>query len=77
MADRDESDDKNKEYIMNFALLIQQTISSKGIEYRMESQNQGISDSQIILMVETWLDKIKERFKDNISNGMMFGGHGK
>ena len=45
-------DGKDKERIVNFALLIQQSISTKGIQVHIESQNQGIADSDVILIVE-------------------------
>ncbi|HEY9704087.1 MAG TPA: hypothetical protein V6C58_16675 [Allocoleopsis sp.] len=57
----------------NFALLIRQTKDSKGLRYDIRSENQGISDAEIILLVESWLEKVKENFKNNIKSGMQFG----
>ena len=66
-------DGKDKERIVNFALLIQQSISTKGIQVHIESQNQGIADSDVILIVEAQLEKVK----DKIKSGLAFGGKDK
>ena len=65
--------DKGEERVMNFALLIQQTVGKKGINYHIRSENQGILDSEIILLVESWLEKIKDSYKNRIKDSMMFG----
>ena len=63
-----------KEHTLKFVLAIQQTFAPEGfIALRIESQNEGISDSDVILIVETWLDKVKEQFKKKITDGMAFG----
>jgi hypothetical protein len=36
-------------------------------EYK--SNNTGIPDAEVILLVETWLDKIRENFKQPIKDG--------
>ncbi len=67
------NDNETKERILNFALLIQQKIDSKGISYSITSQNQGIQDSEVLLIVESWLEKVKDNFKGNIKNSIMLG----
>jgi len=54
--------------------MIQQKLTPSGIETNVQSQNQGIADSEVILIVEAWLKKIKESFQNNITDGMIFGG---
>ncbi|HYD03849.1 MAG TPA: hypothetical protein VEC16_06155 [Alphaproteobacteria bacterium] len=56
----------------NFALLIRQSKDAKGIKYEIRSENQGISDTEIILIVESWLEKVRENFKSNIKSGIQF-----
>lgn len=70
MVDQNRDDNKPQERTLNFALLIQQTISARGIEHRLETQNQGISDSEVILLVESWLDAVKDKFKKRIKDGL-------
>ena len=65
--------DKGKERVMNFALLIRQTVGQKGINYFIRSENQGILDSEIILMVESWLEKVKDSYKSRIKDSISFG----
>ncbi|MBI3032634.1 hypothetical protein HYY69_04110 [Candidatus Woesearchaeota archaeon] len=64
----------DKERVVKFALLIQQTFGAdKGIQYYIESQNQGIADAEIILIVEAWLEKVKKKYKDNMMGGFSTG----
>ena len=69
---KDDGNGKDKERSVNFALLIQQSMTAKGLQYRIESQNQGMADSEIILIVEAWLDKVKEKFKGRFKDNMIF-----
>jgi hypothetical protein len=57
---------------VNFALLIQQVISARGIQYHIQSQNQGILDSDVILIVETWLESVRDRYKERFRDGLRF-----
>ncbi len=70
--DEDNSKDKNKESVMKFALLIQKNKNAQGIETRIESQNQGIANSEVLLTIEAWLEKAKENFKNPIKEGLFF-----
>ena len=64
----------DKERVVNFALLIQQFFTAeKGIQYHIESQNQGVADAEIILIVEAWLEKVKKKYKDNMMGGFTTG----
>ena len=68
------NDIKDKERTLNFALLVQQIIGVEGIKYNIQSQNQGISDTDIILIVECWLEKVKDNFKKGIKDNIFFKG---
>lgn len=70
MDDQNRDDSQPQERVVNFALLIQQKIKPQGTEYRLEAQNQGIPDPEVILLVESWLDAVKERFKNKIKDGL-------
>lgn len=71
---KDDGNGKDKERSVNFALLIQQSITAKGLQYHVESQNQGMADSEIILIVEAWLEKVKENFKGKFKDNLNFRG---
>jgi len=62
-----------QERVVNFALLIQQVMDAKGITYNIQAQNQGIADSEVILLVESWLEAVKDNFKNNVKSGLVFG----
>ncbi len=71
---KDTTESGDKERTVNFALLIRATISKDNkITFQMESQNQGIADSEIILAVEAWLDKVRENHKKRITDSLRFG----
>ena len=66
-------DDSNQTRTLNFAPLIQQVVNSNGIEgYSVDFINQGLSDTGVILLVECWLDKFRDNFKDPIKEGIVF-----
>ncbi len=66
----------NKERIVNFALLIQQWPAPEGTQTNVQSENQGIPDSEVILIVEAWLDSVKERFKNRFKENFFFKNPG-
>jgi len=72
--DRDEAPRRDKERTLNFGLLIQKTITEQGASILVESHNQGIPDPEVILIVEAWLENVKDRFKGPIKDGMTFKG---
>lgn len=67
------SNNKGEEDILNFVLLIRQITRPEGIAYTIQIANQGIANAQIILMVEAWLDKVRQQFKDGVTHGMDLG----
>ncbi len=47
-----------------WALLIEKIpVEPKGFSYKIEAQNTGISDFEVIMLVESWLEKVKEDVK--------------
>ena len=64
-------DDENgksprEERVVNFALLLRQYLGPEGRRYQTISQNQGIPDAEIILIVEAWLESVKAKVKQNL-----------
>ncbi len=50
---------------INFALLIRkQRNPDRSVNMLIRSENQGIPDAEIVLIVEAWLEKVKQRTKD-------------
>jgi len=61
---------------INFALRIQLTQGPSGNKYEIKSRNQGIPDSEIILIVENWVEQVKKAYKSQLGN-INFIGNGK
>ena len=68
MVNHDRSD-SSKEIVLRFGLLIDKIIKDNTMRFEIKSNNTGIPDAEVILLVETWLDKIKENFKQPIKDG--------
>ena len=64
--------DSSKEIVLRFGLLIDKVIKDDTTRFEIKSNNTGIPDAEIILLVETWLDKMKESFKQPIKDGFSF-----
>ena len=61
--------DSSKEIVLRFGLLIDKIIKDNTVRFEIKSNNTGIPDAEVILLVETWLDKMKENFKQPIKDG--------
>ena len=64
--------DSSKETVLRFVLLIDKIIKDNTMRFEIKSNNTGIPDAKVILLVETWLDKIKDNFKQPIKDGFSF-----
>ncbi len=60
MDDQNRDHSQSQERVVNFALLIQQIETSRGMEYKLQAQNQGIPDPEVILLVESCLHFVLE-----------------
>lgn len=56
-----------------FGLMIKVLPTPQGVAISVRSQNTGVNDADVILIVEAWLDKVKARHKARITDGMNFG----
>ncbi|HLD04174.1 MAG TPA: hypothetical protein VJG90_00490 [Candidatus Nanoarchaeia archaeon] len=63
-----------REHTVKFMLVITKTYSPSDTLLRVVSQNDGVPNAEVILIVETWLDQMKNRFKGNIGKAMTFDG---
>jgi len=61
-------DDKTKENVVKFAFLLKQNLIDEIPHYDVTYFNQGIPHGNVILAVESWLDKAKQQFKQNINS---------
>ena len=64
--------DSSEEIVLRFGLLIDKIIKDNTMRFEIKSNNTGIPDAEVILLVETWLDKMKENFKQPIKDGFSF-----
>ena len=71
MVNHDRSD-SSKEIVLRFGLLIDKIIKDNIMRFEIKSNNTGIPDAEVILIVETWLDKIKDNFKQPIKDSFSF-----
>lgn len=67
-------DSTRREHTVRFILAVGKTYSSQGTVLRVISENEGVPNAEVILIVETWLDQMKNRFKDNLGKAMHFDG---
>ena len=59
------NNDKDKKPIVNFAFLISEVEG----RYEIRVQNEGIPSSEVILILETWLEEYKENYKKKFREG--------
>ena len=71
MGDHDKND-SSKEIVLRFGLLIDKIIKGDTMRFEIKSNNTGIPDAEVILLVETWLEKMKENFKQPVKDGFTF-----
>ena len=64
--------DSSEEIVLRFGLLIDKIIKNNTIRFEIKSNNSGILDAEIILIIESYLEKIKENFKQPIKDGFSF-----
>jgi hypothetical protein len=68
MDNNDKSSD-SEEIIKRFGSKIEKIIKGRNMRFQISFLNEGIPDAEVILLVETWLDKTKENFKQPIKDG--------
>ena len=71
MVNHDRSD-SSEEIVLRFGLLIDKIIKNNTIRFEIKSNNSGIPDAEVILIIESYLEKIKENFKQPIKDGFSF-----
>ena len=64
--------DSSEEIVLRFGLLIDKIIKNNTLRFEIKSNNSGIPDAEVILIIETYLEKIKENFKQPIKDGFSF-----
>lgn len=61
------NNDEDQKPVINFAFLIRQV----GTQYEIRAENEGIPNSDVILILETWLEDYKEKYKKRIRGGSL------
>ena len=72
MGVEDKKTSGDKEVILRFGLLLYKTIKGNRAEFRMSSKNQGIPDAEVVLLVEAWAQKVKEKIQKPIRDSLGF-----
>lgn len=57
---------------LRFGLKVDKIMEGKNVQFKIGSQNEGIPDAEIVLIVEAWLERVKENFKQPIKDGFTF-----
>ncbi len=63
-----------REHTIRFILAITKTYSSSDTLLHVLSQNEGVPNAEVILIIEAWLEQMKDRFKEKIGKAMDFEG---
>ena len=64
--------DSSEEIVLRFGLKINKVIKGKNVQFQIASHNEGVPDAEVILIIESYLEKIKENFKQPIKDGFSF-----
>ena len=62
----------DKKPILRFGLLIEKTFVNNKEQIRITSNNQGVPPAEVVLIVEAWLEKLKENLKQPIKDNFTF-----
>lgn len=71
MDDSDKSSN-DKKPVLRFGLLIEKVMVNNQEQTRITSNNQGIPPPEVVLIVEAWLEKIKDSLKQPIKDSFTF-----
>ena len=64
--------DSSEETVLRFGLKIDKIIKGKNVRFQIAFHNEGVPDAEVILLIEAYLEKIKENFKQPIKDGFSF-----
>ena len=64
--------DSSEEIVLRFGPKINKVIKGKNVQFQIASHNEGVPDAEVILIIESYLEKIKENFKQPIKDGFSF-----
>ena len=70
--DDNKKTDSDKKPILRFGLLIEKRFVNNQEQTRITSNNQGIPAPEVVLIVEAWLEKLKESLKQPIKDNFTF-----
>ena len=62
----------SEEKLFRFGLLVDKTVAQDKVNIRVTSDNNGIPDAEVVLIVEAWLEKVKEHLKKPLKDNMTF-----
>ena len=58
--------------LFRFGLLVDKTVSKDKINIRVTTNNGGIPDAEVLLIVEAWLETVRENLKKPLKENMKF-----
>ncbi len=60
------------EIVHRFGLLIDKIAKEGSTQINIKSNNSGIPDAEVVIIVEAWLENVKENLKKPIKENMSF-----
>ena len=70
--DKDEKTDNFTPITLKFGFLIEKTIKGNIQELSIQTDNQRISEPEVILIMQSWLDKFKDIYTGTIKDNLNF-----
>lgn len=70
--DEDETADSTPPTTLRFGFLIEKKIEGKVQELSIQTDNQGIPEAEVILIIQAWLEKFSDLYKDKIKENLNF-----
>lgn len=70
--DDDETANPTTPLTLKFGFLIEKKIDGKVQELSIQTDNQGIPEAEVILIIQAWLEKFSDLYKDKIKENLNF-----
>ena len=67
-------DTTRRENTVSFILAITKTYSSSDIVLHVATENKGVPNAEVILILEAWLKQMKDQFNASVGKAMHFEG---
>lgn len=70
--DRDQNTNPSSPTTLRFGFLIEKKMEGNIQELSIQTDNQGIPEAEVILIIQAWLEKFSDLYKDKIKENLNF-----